>query len=291
VIVHLNGLLLPIEEATISPLDRGFIFGDGVYEGLRAEHGRIVSLPRHLARLRQSLRLTSIEGFDPESLEHIVGEILEANGLTDAFIYFQITRGTPPPGAPPRERRPSSAIRPTVFAYAQAEAPVRTFTRPRTVRAITHDDPRWTLGHIKAISLLPNVMASIDAANANADDAIFVRGDRVAEGTATNVFVVKGGRIATPSLESTSFLAGVPRDVLCDAAPEIEQRVVLRPELAGADEIVLTGTRTIVASVTHLDGRPVGDGRIGPAAERMLGVLRASVAASIAPEQARTLHA
>ena len=292
-IVHLSGRLLPIEQATISPLDRGFIFGDGVYEGLRAEQGRIISLPRHMARLRRSLGLASIESFDPESVEGIVSDVLEANGLTDAFIYFQITRGTPPPGAPPRERRPSPSMRPTVFVYAQAEAPVRTFMRPRTTRAITHEDHRWTMGHIKSISLLSNVMASIDASDAGADDAIFVRGERVTEATATNVFVVRDGRIATPSLDSASFLPGVTRDVLCEAAPEIEQRVVLRRELEGAEEIFLTGTRTLVASVTHLDGRPVGAGRIGPVAERMVGVLRGAVAAYlstvIAPEPARTL--
>ena len=107
------------------------------------------------------------------------------------------------------------------------------------------------------------------------------------------MFVVRDGRIATPSLDSASFLPGVTRDVLCEAAPEIEQRVVLRRELEGADEIFLTGTRTLVASVTHLDGRPVGAGRIGPVAERMVGVLRGAVAAYlstvIAPEPARTL--
>jgi len=291
VIVHLNGRLVPIEKASISPLDRGFVFGDGVYEGMRAEHGKIVSVARHLARLRQSLRLTSIEGFDPDSVEGLVSDLLEANGIADAFIYLQITRGTPGPGTPPRERRPSPTMRPTVFAFAQAETPIRSFLHPRTTRAITYDDPRWTLGHIKSISLVSNVMASIAASHEDADDVIFVRGDRVAEGTATNVFVVKNGRIATPSLESTSLLAGVTRDVVCEHVLEIENRIVARRELAAADEIFLTGTRTLVASVTHLDGHPVGDGRIGPVADRIAGVLRDAVAASVAGrEPARTLH-
>jgi D-alanine transaminase len=290
VIVHLNGSLVPIAEASISPLDRGFIFGDGVYEGLRAEDGRVVALPRHTARLAQSLRLTSIAGFDPEDIQPVVSELLAANGLRDAFIYLQITRGAPPPGAPPRERRPSPGAAPTVFIYAQAETPIRAFTRPRTVRAITVPDIRWTMGHIKATSLLPNVMASITSADAGADDAIFVRGDIVSEGTATNVFVVRNGRIATPALDSVSLLAGVTRDVLCEAAPEIEQRVVRAEELRTADEILLTGTRTVLASVVELDGRPVGSGRIGPVAERTLATLREAILATLAPLPARTLR-
>lgn len=288
-IVHLNGSLIPADQATISPLDRGFIFGDGVYEGLRAESGRVVALPLHTARLRRSLGLTAIEGFDPASIQSVVSPLLDANSLTDAFIYLQITRGTPPPGAPVRDRRPSRGASPTVFAYAQAEGPIRTFERPRTIRAITCADVRWTMGHIKATSLLPNVMASIEAADAGADDAIFVRGDIVAEATASNVFIVRNGAIATPALDSASLLAGVTREVLCQAMPEIDQRIVTRAELGAADEIFLTGTRTVVASVTHLDGKPVGSGTIGPVAQRVLAILRPAILATLAPEPARTL--
>lgn len=289
-IVHLSGRLVPLEHAAISPLDRGFIFGDGVYEGLRAEHGRVVSCARHEARLHRSLTLTGITGFDPDSIQSLVSDLLNANDIRDAFIYLQITRGTPPPGAPPRERRPAPGTPPTVFAYCQAETPIRAFTTPRTVRVITLPDHRWTCGHIKAVSLLPNVMASLAAADAGVDDALFIRDDLVAEGTATNVFIAKNGAIATPSLDSVSILAGVTRDVLCDALPEIEQRAVRREELDDADEIFLTGTRTVVASVTHLDHRPVGTGAPGPAARRALETLRTIVAESAPARPAHTLR-
>ena len=116
-IVHLNGSLLDADAARISPFDRGFLFGDGVYEGLRASRSHIIGLPEHVDRLRDGLAETRIAGFDPESLGPISHALLDANGLADAFIYWQITRGVPLPGQPLRQRVPGAGP-PTVFGYA-----------------------------------------------------------------------------------------------------------------------------------------------------------------------------
>lgn len=293
-IVHLNGQLLPRDQARISPFDRGFIFGDGLYEGLRAsafgpeQCARVVAPHLHTARLAAGLRLTGID-FDAASLEPLTTELLAANNLTEAFVYWQITRGTPTGDEPVRSRVPgggrsaprAASLRagPTVFGYCVPQPPFDDFARlgPTVKSAVTLDDPRWSLGHIKSISLMGNIMASLRAMRAGADDAVLTRGDLVAEGLATNVFIrtpPPDDRLVTPSLESVPILAGVTRAVLLDALPgRIEVRPVRVDELRTAREIILTGSMTMIASVTKLDDRTVGDGAPGPAARGLLTAL------------------
>lgn len=275
-IVHLNGKLVPAADAAISPFDRGFIFGDGVYEGLRSipwrnDAGRrVIGINRHIARMRDGLALAHI-GWDPGDLHAMSIELLQANGLTDAFVYWQATRGTPGPGEPVRSRMPGAKTRPTVFGYCTPQPALETLTGPPTKTAITCEDRRWLMGRLKSISLMGNVVASMEADAAGAEDAIFIRDGVVAEGLATNVLVVDAkGRVATPSLTSVPILAGVTRAILLEHAPEIEERVVKAEELAAASEVLLAGTTTMVTSLVKLDGRAVGAGVV---ARRLLGVL------------------
>ncbi len=281
-IVHLDGELVPAEEARISPLDRGFIFGDALYEGLRATRGRVIALERHAGRLAAGLAESRIEGFDASaSLGEVCAGLLEANGLADAFLYVQVSRGAPRPGAPPRERVPHGLGPPTVFAYAVADEPIEAITEPRTTRGATVEDPRWTRGHIKSTSLMGNVLAVLEAADHGGAEPVLVRSGVVAEGAATNLFLARGGAIHTPSLDSAPMLHGVTRSLILEEEPSIVERPIPEADLRAADELILVGTRTCVASITHLDGEPVGDGTVGPAARRLLAALRRAVEADV----------
>ena len=166
---------------------------------------------------------------------------------------------------------------PTVFGFA---SPACSLKEARTLQeraAVTVQDPRWKLGQIKSISLLGSVLCAMQADDADADDAIIVNNGLVAEGTASNVaFAIdgpRGTRIVTPSLESTPILAGVTRRLLLEAMPEMENRPVRVEELMSAREVMVTGSLTMVTAITVLNGRPVGDGRPGPVAKKMLDTL------------------
>lgn len=271
--VHLNGLLVPREEARVDPFDRGFVFGDGVYEGLRAFRGRVRSIDRHVRRLRESLHAARID-FDAERLGPLSDELLRANDLRDAFLYWQFTRGTPGPGQALRGRVPEGPMEPTVFGYALERPPLERCGEPGTTTAALVEDLRWHRGRVKAISLLGNVMAAIEAREAGAEDAIFVRDGLVAEATATNIFVALpsgrgGSQLVTPSLKDVSILAGVTRDLLLENVPGVVERAIREEELGAAREIMLCGTNTMIASVLTLNGKPVGDGSVGPVARQL----------------------
>jgi branched-subunit amino acid aminotransferase/4-amino-4-deoxychorismate lyase len=134
VIVHLNGRLVPADEAQVSVFDRGFLFGDGVYEGLRAFGGRVHSVKRHEERLREGLDATGIPG-RPDELGRLCSALIEANGLTDAFVYVQYTRGTPGPGHAPRMRVPDGPMEPTVFGLCMAQPPIDRYVDVPTMKA------------------------------------------------------------------------------------------------------------------------------------------------------------
>jgi D-alanine transaminase len=270
VIVHLNGKLVPREQARVDPFDRGFIFGDGVYEGLRAVRGKIVAMDRHIRRLRDGLRETSIR-WDADLMVPIVDALLAANKMPDAFVYLQVTRGVPGPGMPVRQRVAGN-LTPSVFAYCSAQPEIeRYLADPPTITASTVADTRWHRGHLKSISLLGNVLAAMDASDLGSQDAILIRDGLVAEGSATNVVLaLRDGRLVTPSLESVSILGGITRELLVDFVPGLATRAVTAEELFSAKEVMLVGTTSMVTSVTHLNGKPVGDGTPGPASRQLL---------------------
>lgn len=275
-IVHLNGRLIPAEQAAVSPFDRGFIFGDGVYEGMRSFAGRIHSPERHVRRMEAGLGESRI-GWDPARLEEMCEELVEANNLPDAFIYWQVTRGTPRQGQPVRTRIPSGPMDATVFGYCIPQPALEKFEKegPASVHCSVREDTRWTRGHLKSISLLGNVMAAIESTDAGAQDAILVREGLVGEGTCANLILAvpaAGGRteVVTPSLDSVPILGGVTRAVLLEECRDIVARPVRIEELFRASELMLCGTTAMVTSVTKLDGRPVGGGEAGPVARRLL---------------------
>jgi D-alanine transaminase len=214
---------------------------------------------------------------------------VEANGLPDAFVYWQVTRGSPPAGQPVRSRVPGAGMRPTVFGYCSPQPPIGAYLPPAdppTVTAAVVRDLRWLRGHLKSISLLGNVMAAMEGHGRGAQDAILVRDGLVAEGSATNVVLAlegAGGKLelVTPSLDSVSILGGITRELLVDFVPGLRVRAVGEEELRGAREVMLVGTTSMVTSVVELDGRPVGDGRPGPAARGLLadlvGIIREDI--------------
>jgi len=290
VIIHLDGKLVPHAEARVSPFDRGFLMGDGVYEGMRAFDGVVVALNAHQRRLRASLHHARIH-WDPTLLHALTAELLHANELQDAFIYLQITRGTPLPGRPVRTRTPAGLGHPTRFAYAVPYPGLDAFDKPPTASATTVEDTRWLRGRVKSTSLMSNVLQSIEAAEAGSTEAIFVRDGLVAEGPATNVLLALPdpdgtSRLVTPSLDSVPILEGVTRAQLLAADPDIAQRPVHAHELRDATEIMLVGTTAMVTAVTTLDGRPVGDGSPGPHARRLLRALVATIRAEQRPATA-----
>lgn len=279
---------MPAERAAISPFDRGFLLGDGIYEGLRAFDGRIVRNDLHIRRMDHGLREARIP-WDAARLDPLSYELLAANSLRDAFLYWQVTRGTPAPGQPVRSRVLSGEVRPTVFGYAVPAPALSEYDHDRvpTKAAITTPDTRWLRGTVKSISLLGGVLGAIEAAEAGADDSIFVReqGGRVlaGEGTSANLIaaVERAGRveIVTPSLSSTPILAGVTRDILLKSGQGMIERDLPFEELSNAREVMLTGTLTMVTSIVKLNGRPVGGGAPGPVAKALLRALVGAIRA------------
>lgn len=287
VLVHVNGRLVESGSASISIFDRGFLFGDGVYEGLRttadtAGCPRIIGQGHHVARMREGLAEARIGGFDAASLGALTDELVRANGLVEAFVYWQVTRGCPDPIAGiQRPRVMSQRLTPTVIGFAAAVTPVAQCLTPEAKRVALRPDTRWARGRLKSISLLGGVLAGYEAFEQGADDAIMTRGDVVTEGTATNVFLFTKGRYVTPSLESAPMLDGVTRRLLIESDPTIEQRAVTARDLREADEVMLVGTKTMVASVTHLDSAPIGSGGVGPRAVALLGRLHEAIARDV----------
>jgi D-alanine transaminase len=281
VIVYLNGELLHKDLARVSVFDRGFVFGDGVYEGLRSvpragEGTRIVGLRGHEERMADGLREAGI-AWDVSQLGPVSEQLLAANAMRDAFVYWQVTRGTPGEGMPVRQRVPAQEMKPTVFAYCSPQPPLASIVKPVAKAAVTLRDIRWEKGRLKSISLMGNVWCAMRADAMGAEDAILIRGGEdalVGEGLATNVVIVtREGEVCTPSLESVPILAGVTRAILLRERPEIRERVVRASELRDAREVMLIGTTTMVASVTRLDGKAVGDGVPGPVSSRLLRTL------------------
>ncbi len=280
-LVHLNGQLLPHDKAHVSVFDRGFVFGDGVYEGIRTTARRdgspgVIGLDLHVRRMGAGLEESRILGFDAAQLGRLTDALVRANGLVEANVYWQVTRGTPPT-APWRARLPHPDARPTVFGFATPCKPVAEYTEPECRRVSIRPDTRWTRGHLKSISLHGGVLAAIEAHEQSSDDAILVRDGRVTEGVATNVFLASGDRLVTPALDSAPMLDGATRALILRDDPSIEVRPVSVDELHQADEVMLTGTYTMVSAVVSLDGRPIGRGagagKAGPMSRQLLRTL------------------
>lgn len=275
-IVYLNGEYLPKEQARIPVDERGFVFGDGVYELTRGIRGKLAEEAGHWARLERGmseLRIGGPEHVDREVFRTIGERLLKDNGLAggDAMVYHQVTRGV----APRNHLFPAADVPPTVYGYAVPfSSPVE--TRRGGARAITLPDIRWHRCDLKTVNLLPNVMAKQKAKEAGAFEAIFLRNGVVTEGSSTNVFGVRDGLLVTHP-KSNYILPGIARDVVIrlarDLGHAVEEMPFFEDDLAELDEIFLTGTTTEVQPIVELDGRPVGDGEAGPIALALLEAL------------------
>ena len=269
-IVYLNGQFLPKSEARVPVEDRGFLFGDGVYEATPAYDGRPFLLDRHLARLARGLAALRID-CDLAAMPEIHRRLLAENGLDRApfsHVYVQVTRGVAPRGhAFPREPIP-----PTVYGFA---GPVVRPPRSRWEQgyaAITVPDRRWGRVDVKVISLVANVLAQQAAVEAGVEDAIFVRDGMALEGTHNNFFAVFGGTVTT-SPASNYILHGITRGFVLERASAlgipVEERAIPVEELEKADEVFFAGTTTEIRPTVRVDGRSIGAGRVGPITRRL----------------------
>ncbi len=259
-LVYLNGEFKPIEEAAISVLDRGFLFGDGVYEVIPVYGGRLFRLEQHLWRLDNSLAGIRIRPpHDNIQWRALLNELVSRNGGGDLTVYVQVTRG-----AGPRDHAFPAAPIPTVFAMVN---PLPEPVGVEGVKAITARDIRWELCNIKAITLLPNALLRQRAVEAGATEAILHRNGNVTEGAASNVFVVSHGEVATPP-KSAQLLPGITRDLVVELLQEAgvpcDERPVSLDELQRAGEIWITSSTREIVPVTELDGEPVSGGQAGP---------------------------
>ncbi len=270
-IVYLDGDFLPIEEAKVSVLDRGFIFGDGVYEVIPAYGGRLFRLQQHLERLNNSLDGIHLENpLTTGQWQQIIEEIVQRNNQSnqDQSIYLQITRG-----AAKRDHVFPEQISQTRFVMSTPMQPVSKAKLENGVKAITHEDIRWRYCHIKSIALLPNTLMRQVAREAGADEAILNRDGKITEGAASNVFIVKGGQIITPAKDEC-LLPGITRDLIleiaADAGLPFSESDISTDDLLNADEIWLTSSTKEILPVTQLDNKPVGNGIPGPYWKDML---------------------
>jgi D-alanine transaminase len=280
--VYLNGTYVPKNEASISVDDRGFLLADGVYEVTPFYHGVPFGLDGHMERLRKGLAWMRIS-VDVDAVRAMHGELLARNGLGGAersMVYLQITRGA----APRTHYFPETRVAPTVYAYA------RSWTRPSEERwsrgftAVTVPDRRWSRVDVKTICLLPNVMAFQAARDVGADDAILVRDGVAIEGAHQNFWGVFDGVVVTHPT-TNQILPGITRGVVLDLARAaglgVDERPIQVEELARADELFFTGTTGEVRPCVEVDGREVGDGRVGPITRRLSEAFLARVASVV----------
>ena len=266
--VFLNGRFLPPEQAMVPVLDRGFIFGDGVYE-LVPVYSRVpFRLEEHLTRLERSLAATRIRNpYARQEWRDIITQLVARQSFEDQGVYFQVTRGVAK-----REHAFPQDSAPTVFIMSNPLVNPPPEVIERGSEAVSAQDNRWLRCDIKSISLIGNCLLRQLSADAGAVETILFRDGRLTEASASNVFVVRGGVIQAPP-KSNLILAGITYDVVVELAQgaklPVEIRDVTEAETRAADEIWVTSSSKEVLAIVKLDGRPVGDGRPGPVFRRM----------------------
>lgn len=271
-IVFLNGEYLPIEQATVSVLDRGFLFGDGVYEVIPVFGLKPLRVEAHLQRLQNSLsRISLANPLDDDTWNQTFDKLLAQNPGNDRAIYLQITRGT----HAVRDLKIQTENRPTIFMMVLQVGAVDVSELEKGIETVTIDDFRWHACDIKSISLVANVMLREQAAQSGVVDAILVRDGYVTEGTASNFFMVKDNVLYTPPT-SQHLLPGITRDLVLELAKEnginCEVRDIAETELESADEIWLTSSTREIAPVTRLNGKDVADARAGLVWKKMIHI-------------------
>lgn len=265
--VYLNGEILPLEQARVSVEDRGFLFGDGVYEVTRVLPSGLFAEEAHWQRLQRGIRelkLETPEGFSRELVRGISLELLEVNGLKgqQATVYLQLTRGA----APRSHAFPPAGTPPTLY-LSVSPFQVPWTQRKEGVSALMLPDLRWARCDLKTVNLLPNILAKQQAREAGVFEALLVRDGVITEGASTSVFVVMGGALYTHP-KNHHILPGVTRDIVLSLAHELGMKVHERPvqvvERGHFQEVFLAGTTTEVQPVVVVNGGKVGEGKPGP---------------------------
>lgn len=279
--VYLNGAFLPKEKAFISVDDRGFLFGDGIYEVTAAYHGKLFRWPRHQARVQRGLSALRID-FDASVLEEIHERLIAENDLARlpvAYVYLQITRGV----APRVHQFPAGKVAPTVYMFGGE------YKRPARERweqgftAVTVPDQRWSRVDLKTIQLLPNVLGKQAAADHGVDEIIYVKDGMAIEGALNNFFTVFGNTVVTHPT-SNQILPGISREVVLELCEKlgypVEQKAITVEDMYRADEAFHTGTLTEVKPCVKVDGRPIGSGCVGPVTRALFDAFLAEAAAA-----------
>jgi len=269
--VYLNGHYLPLAEAKISVLDRGFLFGDGVYEVIPAYNGRLFRLEDHVRRLNDSLAAIRLPiDYSVEQWLAIFQPMLDSD--KDQYIYLQVTRGY----APKRDHSFPAQVVPTIFAMCSEIKPFA--GRVSGVKAITLDATRWQFCNVKAITLLANILLRQEALDQDCAEAILLRNGYVTEGAASNLFAVIEGELVTPP-KNNEILPGITRDVIIELAQAngigCREDVIALEALQEASELWVTSSTREIVPVVELDGKPVGDGKPGALWQRMDQLLQA----------------
>ncbi|MCL4743958.1 MAG: D-amino acid aminotransferase [Burkholderiaceae bacterium] len=276
--VFLNGEFMPIESARVPVLDRGFIFGDGVYEVVPVYGGRAFRWPQHFARLERSL--AKIRLANPRSSQQwteLVAELVRLHPWRDQFVYLQVTRGVAK-----RDHAFPKGATPTVFAMSSEFVALAPQLREHGVPVVTRPDERWLHCDIKSISLLGNVLARQEAADADAFECVMFRDGFLTEGSSSNIWVVRDGTVFCPPLDRLvleGIRVGLIGELCAASGTPLEVRRILREEVFAADELMLSSATREVVPITRIDGQAVGSGAPGPVYARLYAAYQAAKAA------------
>jgi D-alanine transaminase len=269
----LNGRFMPLTEAKISVLDRGFVFGDGVYELIPVYSRQPFRLDNHLRRLQDSLDGIRLENpHEANVWRELILHLIGLQDFADQSIYIQITRGTPGLGQAPRDHAFPEGVTPTVFMFAQPLVTATPEQKASGVCAVTVVDNRWLRCNIKAISLLANILLRQEAVDVGCAETVMLRQGWLTEGAASNIFVVKNGVLMAPP-PSNLMLSGITYDVVLELAAANgiphEVRAIHEDEVRSADELWMTSSTKEIMPIVTLDGTAVGAGVPGPMAQQM----------------------
>src|SRR5450756_1858951 len=267
-VVYLNGQFMPISKASVPVLDRGFIFGDGVYDAIPVYQCKLFRSEQHLARLARSMAAVGIENiYSKDQWLSIIGRLLEEYDATDQMVYIQVTRGVAS-----RAHAFPPNTKPTVFIMVNPLPAPSEEMREHGVACVTMQDNRWLHCDIKSVSLLGNVLAAQNAAEHGVAETIQFRDGFLTEASASNVWIVKNGTLMGPkknNLVLEGIRYGLFEELCSRHAIPFEARNITRAEVFAADEVLLSSCAKEVLSVTQIDGKQVGNGKPGPLYARL----------------------
>jgi len=266
-IVFLNNTYIPMEEAKISPMDRGFLFGDGIYEVIPSYNGQLVGFAPHIERMNNGMKEIGINfDWSVDQWRDVANTLAEKNDGDNLGIYLHVSRGTDSK----RFHAYPDDVAPTVFAFAFEipAAPVAEKAKAKGYKVSTTRDLRWERCHIKSTALLGNVMHFQHGFERGSNETLlFNANNELTEASACNAYIVKDGVIVTPPLDN-QILPGITRFMLLDilkkdGSLKVEERIVTMDEVHNADEVWVTSSSKEIAAVVEVDGKPVGNGKVG----------------------------